>query len=160
MGRYKRFLLLTGIAVLLSAGCVYAMPGFGSKEEYKDSDTKSDNKRMDRIFDKLQLTAGQKKQLEESRAKNQAGRKVFFDELKKLRRELNAELMKAELDIDKINAIHLKTKELHSKMMDERMSSILEVRKTLTLEQYKKFNKLMEEYKPRHGKFRNDPRRR
>lgn len=92
-----------------------------------------------KLWDQLSLTPVQKKQLEENRAKNRETMKATFENMKSCRESLNAELMKPELDMNKINSIQSQMKALQNQMADSRLSSMLEVRKVLTREQFEKF---------------------
>ena len=108
-------------------------------------------KKVQEIYDQLNLTDEQKKQLESNKLKNKDSRKSGFENMRSLKETLNQELMKPDLDMNKINEIQAQMKSYQSQMGDERLNSILEVRKILTPEQFSKFLTLME--KNRHDKF-------
>lgn len=106
----------------------------------------------DKIWDKLNLTVEQKKQLEDNKAKHKDSMKATFEKMKSCRESLKSELMKPELDMNKINGIQSQIKSLHSQMMDSRLNSILEVRGILTREQFEKFIDITGKHKFRHGR--------
>ena len=106
-------------------------------------------KKVEEMYAQLNLTEDQKKSLEENKKKNRGSKKEIFEKLRSNREALNSELMKPELDMNKVNEIQSQLKNLQSQMADERLSSILEVRKILTPEQFKKFNSLMGQHKDR-----------
>jgi len=60
---------------------------------------------------------------------------------------MKAELMKDQLDMVKIHAIHQRIKLLQDQMEDGRLNSILAVRKILTSEQFVKFVTLMKKHR-------------
>ena len=92
-----------------------------------------------KVWDQLNLTPEQKKQLEENKAKNKETMKATFEKMKSAKESLKAELMKPALDMNKINNIQSQVKALQNQMTDNRLSSMLEVRKVLTREQFEKF---------------------
>ena len=105
-----------------------------SQERHKKIEEKRQN-----IWDQLNLTPEQKKQLEENKAKNREAMKAVFEKMKSYRESLKTELMKPELDMNKINGIQAQIKALQSQMVDDRLNSILGVRSVLTREQFEKF---------------------
>ena len=103
-------------------------------------------KRTQKIYAQLNLTDEQKKQLEDNKHKNQEQKKALFKHMKSVREELRQEFMKPDLDMNKVNAIHAQIKATQSQMADNRLNSVLEVRKILTPEQFKKFHELMKKH--------------
>lgn len=99
------------------------------------------------IYSQLNLTDEQKNQLEENKKNNRDQKKALYDQMRSLKDALNQELMKPELNMDKVNEIRSQVKALQTQISDDRLNSILEVRKILTPEQFTKFNSLMEERK-------------
>ena len=130
---------------------VMSMP-FARAEEHQDRDHHFKGKGRAKIFDQLNLTEDQKKQLEANKKAQREGMKSSFEQMKALRQELKQELMKPELDMNKINSINTQLKGIQSQMADNRINSILEVRKILTPEQFSQFLSKMEE---RHEKWMN-----
>ena len=104
-------------------------------------------KKIQEIYNQLNLTDEQKKQLEDNKLKHQETRRASFEKMRSYKDALNQELMKADLDMNKINEIQSQLKALQSEMADARLNSILEVRKILTPEQFAKFISLMEKHK-------------
>lgn len=111
---------------------------------------KTPGKRADKkggIFKELNLTAEQKKLLDENKAGHREAAKGLFEETKKYRDALSQEIEKPAVDMNKINQIQSQLKALQGKMADERLSSILEVKKILTPEQFAKFSSSMKRQK-------------
>lgn len=100
------------------------------------------------IYNQLNLTDDQKKLLEASRAKNKEGMKALFEKMKSCRDALNSELIKPNLNMAKIDEINSQLKAAQAQLIDERLASIIEVRKILTVEQFAKFLLLNEKRKP------------
>ena len=156
----KRFKSLTVVIFIilgfLAAADIYAAENTASPgSEHKTSAAPYDNyrkpdERRQKIWDELNLTPEQKKQLEENKTKNREGMKATFEKMKFCRESLKEELMKPALDMDKINSIQLQIKTLEGRMTDDRLNSILDVRKILTREQFEKFIELIDKHKQRH----------
>ncbi len=98
-----------------------------------------------KFFAQLNLTEDQKKQLSENKKQKRENMKVLFGQMKSQKAALKQELMKPSLDMAKINEIQSQMKANMAQMADNRLNSILEVRKVLTPEQFSKFLSLMEE---------------
>jgi Spy/CpxP family protein refolding chaperone len=111
------------------------------------------------IWDQLNLTAEQKKQLEENKAKNRDNMKATFEKMRSYRDSLKDELMKPELDMNKINGIQSQIKSLQSQIVDDSLNSILDVRKILTHEQFEKFITITRGGKIWRGKGDKDVRK-
>ena len=60
---------------------------------------------------------------------------------------IRQELQKDQLNMDSINQINSELKNLQAQILDRRLEGILEVRKVLTPEQFKKFTDRTEERK-------------
>ena len=101
--------------------------------------------RLQKIFDELGVSDEQRAQLKANKEKNREAMKAVHEQKKSLREELNQELMKPELDMAKVKEIHEKMKALDAQVSDNRLDSILEVRKILTPEQFGKFLSVMKE---------------
>ena len=104
-------------------------------------------KQRHKIYDQLQLTEEQKKQLEANKEKQRTQMKASFEQMKSFREAMRQELMKSNLDMNKVNGIHVQIKNLHSQMADQRLDSVLEVRKILTPEQFARFHSFMREHR-------------
>jgi len=107
-------------------------------------------KHIQEIYKQLNLTDDQKQQLDTIKQQHRARMVSSRQELKADKETLQQELMKPQLDMSKINAIHNQIKSLQSQMEDDRLSSILAVRSILTPEQFLEFNNLMHKHKPDH----------
>jgi periplasmic protein CpxP/Spy len=106
--------------------------------------------RTQEIFSQLNLTDEQKKLLEANKEQHRAIMQRARQEMKASREAFQAEMMKPQLDMPQINAIHNQIKILLSQMEDNKLSSILAVRAILTPEQFLKFVNLMHKHKPEH----------
>ena len=103
------------------------------------------------IFKDLNLTGEQKKMLEENKNKHAEEMKALFNAMKETRTSMRRELQKEKLDMVKIGEINNEMKKLEAQMSDQRLAGILEVRKILSPEQFKKFIEKMGEG-PEHFK--------
>ena len=99
------------------------------------------------IYSQLNLTDDQKKQLEANKKQHREKMESARQEVKTNKEALRGELMKLQLNMPKINAIHGRIKVLQSQMEDDKLSSILAVRAILTPEQFSKFGNLMHQHK-------------
>lgn len=100
----------------------------------------------------LNLTNEQKKLLEENRNKQRGQKKLLFEQMGEKTALIRQELQKDELNMDKIHQINTELKNLQAQILDERLEGILEVRKILTPEQFKKF---IAKTQARPGHFKN-----
>lgn len=108
--------------------------------------------RIQEIYSQLNLTDDQKKLLETNKQQHRAIMERARQEMKASREAFQAEMMKPQLDMSRINAIHNQIKVLMSQMEDDKLSSILAVRAILTPEQFLKFANLMHQHKQEHEK--------
>ena len=106
--------------------------------------------RIQEIYSQLNLTDDQKKQLEANKQQHRAKMESARQEIKADKEALKEELMKPQLDMTKINAIHDQIKSLQYQMEDDKLNSILAVRAILTPEQFSKFVNLMHKHKQEH----------
>lgn len=119
---------------------VYAQEKSPMKQEGKE-------KGFHKIFDQLDLSEDQKKQLGTNKEQQREKMKAVFEQMKSQKDALKQELMKSQLDMNRINAVQSQLKTNMGQMADNRLNSILEVRKVLTPEQFSKFLALMEEHR-------------
>lgn len=112
--------------------------------------TYSGQQRIQEIYNQLNLTENQKKQLDVIKQQHRATMENVRQRLKINKEALQEELMKTQLDRPKINEIHNQIKILQSQIEDERLSSILLVRAILTPEQFTKFVSLTHKHKRQH----------
>jgi periplasmic protein CpxP/Spy len=106
--------------------------------------------RIQEIYDQLNLTDDQKKQLEANKQQHRAKMESARQAMKTSREAFREELMKPQLDMPRINQIHEQIKSLQSQMEDDKLTSILAVRAILSPEQYLKFVSLMQKHKQEH----------
>ena len=106
--------------------------------------------RIQEIYNQLDLTDDQKKLLEANKQQRRGIMQRTRQEMKAAREAFQAEMMKPQLDMAKINAIHDQIKTLQSQLEDNRLSSILAVRAILTPEQFSKFVNLMHKHEQEH----------
>ena len=106
--------------------------------------------RIQEIYKQLNLTDGQKQQLEAGKQQHRSKMQSVREAMKADKEALRQELMKPQLDMPTINAIHHQIKALLVQMEDDRLSSILAVRAILTPDQFLKFIDLMHKHKEEH----------
>ncbi|MDD2702815.1 MAG: Spy/CpxP family protein refolding chaperone [Candidatus Omnitrophica bacterium] len=124
--------------------CVLAVmaPVFARAQESGQASPKETNRQRRvesaarELYDKVHLTEEQKKKLKESKDRLSQSMKDMYVESRTLKDSLNRLLMKPDLDMNKINSIQSRLKEIQSGIIDARLNSILEVRNILTPEQF------------------------
>lgn len=152
MVKRDRFVILfTAAALILASPVAYAYPGDGHSPEKKSFWGKEETGH-EALYKELKLTDEQKKLLEENRKTHREEARAMFDEMRQKRALMKEELQKDSLDMAKINSINQDLKALQAKMLDHRLERILEVRKILTPEQFKKF---LEKTGQRRGHSKN-----
>ncbi len=119
-------------------------------KEYSLFHQQAGGQRIQEIYSQLNLTDGQKKQLESNKQQHRAKMESTRQEMKTNKEALRRELMKSQLDLLKINTIHNQIKSLQDQMEDEKLNSILAVRTILTPDQFLKFVNLMHKHKQEH----------
>ncbi|MBF0571864.1 MAG: Spy/CpxP family protein refolding chaperone [Candidatus Omnitrophica bacterium] len=102
------------------------------------------------LYSKLNLTDAQKQQLETNKQQHRARMEKARQEMKTDKEALHGELMKPQLDMARVKAIHNQIKSIQSGMEDDKLSSILTVRAILTPEQFSNFVTLMHKHKQTH----------
>lgn len=135
------------IGVMLLTSNVYAQ----TQEDYsagREAMREKMKARMLEVFKQLDLSPEQEKQLAAHRNKHREQGKEIYKNIKAKREEIKNELQKQELNMEKINKIHSELKSLRSKKADRRLEGILEVRKILTTEQFRKFCELKKDIHP------------
>jgi len=103
--------------------------------------------RMEDIFNRLNLTADQKKQLDANKEQHRAKMKSAHQGMKAAGEAIKEELMKPQLDMPKIMKIHERIKALQSQAEDDKLNSILAVRAILTPDQFSRFVSLMDKHR-------------
>jgi len=116
----------------------------------KSSQEIHSGQRIQDIYNQLNLTDDQKKQLEANKKQHRAIMKSAHQEMRTEKQALQEELMKPQLDMPKINKLHDQIKAAQSQIEDNKLSSILAVRAILSPEQFSKFVGLMRKHKEEH----------
>ena len=154
--KLKKLSLLIA-AMALSSSIVYADNGgnfVGGSDSFKGGHECQLRKHhlMSRV---LNLTEDQQKQFKEIKKKQRETMKNAFEQIKSNREALNAEIVKAAPDMNKINDLQAQFKTIQSQMADNRLNSLLEIKKIMTPEQFAGYMALEKERKlmARHHKF-------
>lgn len=152
MKRLAMMIAVLGAALVLSSPAVYAAWAPSQKDAVKTKEVKEkwEAKRQE-LYKKLDLTDDQKKALEENKNQNREQTKALFQSIKDKKEQMRQELQSGQLNMDKINQLQNELKASQAQMLDSRLQGILEIRKILTPDQFKKFMAHMEEQKE-HGK--------
>ena len=153
--KIKNILLGALLAVFLAGTAFAGEPKDGNRPERFPRFHERMEKKVNEMFDKLNLTAEQKSKIEENRKNNREQRKALMEKMRTLREAMKSELMKADLNMEQLKSVHAQIKALQSTMADNRLESILAVRKILTPEQFSKFISEMQEHKF-GGRFNKD----
>ena len=98
------------------------------------------------IYSQLNLTDQQKKQLDESRNKYMGQNKALFNQIKEKRALIRQELQRDKLDMNKINQANSELKKIEGQLLDSKLQGMIETKKILTPEQFKKFMVEKEEW--------------
>jgi Spy/CpxP family protein refolding chaperone len=85
------------------------------------------------------LTDDQKKQLKDIWQKQKEAKKAAFEQIKADKDAITNELLQTTPDVNKINDLKSKLEALGAQMLDNRISSDLEVKKILTAEQFAQY---------------------
>ncbi len=100
------------------------------------------------IFEQLNLSPEQTKQLETHRNNHREQEGEFRGRLREKKEAIGNELQNEELNMEKIYRIHDELKGLLLKKADFKLEGILEVRKILTATQFRKFRELRKSMHP------------
>ena len=148
MTKFKKVLFgLFGSYILVASSLALAQNAPGTDASSQKRHT---GQRIHEIYSQLNLTDDQKKQLEANKQQHRAKMQSVRQEIKADKETLKEQLMKSQLDMPKINAIHEQIKSLQNQMEDDKLNSIVAVRAILTPEQYLKFVNLMHKHKEGH----------
>ena len=139
--RLKQVIYSLGIvgAMLLTSN-VYSQPRGNNTNRHDQMRAK-----MQEVFKQLNLSPQQEEQLQAHRKNHRGQTGEFRESLKAKKEAIRNELQKEELNMEEIYKIHNELKGLHAKKADHRLEGILEVRKILTAEQFRKFSELKKE---------------
>jgi Spy/CpxP family protein refolding chaperone len=114
------------------------------KDNLRSERYQKQEEKIRKIYRQLNLNEQQQKQLTDNKLSSQTKKKTLYKELRLHKENLNRELMRANLDMKRINDIQSKIKDLQVQGVDDRLNSILAVRDILTTEQFIQFVDLME----------------
>lgn len=143
-GRCKIIIGSIIVAMALASSAVHAQPSCPADGKEKGWAEKKEVKRQE-LYKELNVTEEQKKALEENKNKHREEMKALFTQEKEKRALISQELQKGALDMARINQINDELKKLQAQMSDQRLERILEVRRILTPDQFKKFISKIEE---------------
>ncbi len=157
MGKMGRVLVsIVVVGILGFSSFVYAQPA----GDYTDEEVTMIKQRRARratmqakLKEALGLTDEQVQQLDAQRNQHQGEIKESRQTMKQLREEFKLETEKTEIDEAKLKSIHAHMKTVLNKIADQRLEGILQLRKILTPEQFKKFNELRGKRKGKMGKM-------
>ena len=167
MGTKTRIAGLMVALVALSVPVVYAdagdvKPAVVAEPSHQDGDWHHGNghheqeaKMMAKV---LNLSEDQQKQMKDIHQKQKDVMKSNVEQIESSRDALNEEIIKATPDMKKVGDIVAQIKTLQSQMVDNRLNSILEIKKVMTPEQFagymalEKVEKLMKHHEG-PGKF-------
>ncbi len=151
MNRLKVFMVIAAAAFLLQCPAEAFGPGHGGSGHKKDFEKRMEAKKEEVLKD-LNVSAEQRKRLDENKAANMQKMKAAFESMHQSEASLRDELQKEKIDLNKIYKIHDEIKKRSAEIRDMRLAGILEVRQILTTEQFRKFTKKMEEWREQRSK--------
>ncbi len=135
------------VGVMLLSSNVYSQPQGNQFNRHEEMREKM-KARMLAVFKQLDLTPEQEEQLKAHRKNHREQGREFRESLRAKKEAIRNELQKEELNMEKIYKIHNELKGLLSNKADHRLEGILEVRKILTAEQFRKFCELRKDMHP------------
>lgn len=109
------------------------------------------HKGYDKIYQELDLSDSQKKQLEEIRLKFKENRKEIYDQMRTAKDKLH-DAMKADASKEELRKLHAEVQQIKIEKGNQRFEKVLMIRDILTPEQRVKFHELKEEKKRYHKK--------
>ena len=146
--KIKIVALLIIAALALSVPVIYADSDSGKNCQQDKGQVKGKMEaRRQELYKDLNLTAEQKKMLDENKGKHREQMKALFNNIQAQEAAMRQELQKQNLDTGKIDQLNNELKKLQSQLLDQRLAATLEVRKILSPEQFKKFMAKMEEHR-------------
>ncbi|MCX6339433.1 MAG: periplasmic heavy metal sensor [Candidatus Aureabacteria bacterium] len=144
-------------ALLLSLADAHAQtpcPMRGEGEEHGEG-------RFQEQLKELNLTPAQTEQIKKQRQANMSAMRELKQALKTKHSELLEELDKQQPDKGKIESVTSELKRLEAQRIDQKVKNILQMKETLTPEQFKKLSSLKEEYGgEKHGPWKGKGQRR
>lgn len=91
------------------------------------------------FYHKLNLTEEQTKQLKDLKQLRREAMRGMFKQIKENRKALKEELAKPEPDMNAVNNLQTQLKAIHSQRIDDKLNSLLQIKKILTPEQFNTF---------------------
>ena len=138
-GKINIIVVLMLATLALPSPVIYAASYEKDNQEGSAQAGKKMEARRQEFYRDLNLSEDQKKLLEENKKARREEMRSLFSQMKEKREAIRNELQRDELNIGKITQINDELKILSAQMLDHRLEGILEVRKILTPEQFKKF---------------------
>ncbi len=135
------------VGVMLLTSNVYSQPQGDSVNRHEEMREKM-KARMLEVFKQLDLSPEQEEQLQTHRKNHRGQGREFRENLRAKKEAIRNELQNEELNMEEIYKIHNELKGLLSNKADHILEGILEVRKILTAEQFRKFCELRKEMHP------------
>jgi len=146
--RLRQVIYTLGIVgVMLLSSNVYSQPQGDNVNRHEEMREKM-KARMLKVFKQLDLTPEQEEQLKAHRKNHRGQGREFRESLKAKKEAIRNQLQNEELNMEEIYKIHNELKGLLSNKADHRLEGILEVRKILTAEQFRKFCELRKDMHP------------
>ncbi len=150
--RLKKIIYTLGIVgVMLLSSNVYSQPR-GDRFNRSDEMRERMKARMLEVFKQLDLSPEQEKQIQAHRENHRGQGREFRENMRAKKEAIKNELQKEELNMENIYKIHNELKDLLLQKADHRLEGILEVRKLLTAEQFRKFCELRKEMHQMKGR--------
>ncbi len=146
--RLRQVIYTLGIVgVMLLTSNVYSQPPGDQFNRHEEMREKM-KARMLEVFKQLDLSPEQEEQLKAHRNNHREQGREFRESLRAKKEAIRNELQNEELNMEEIYKIHNELKGLLSNKADHRLEGILEVRKILTAEQFRKFCELRKDMHP------------
>ncbi len=139
------------IGVMFLTSNVYSQPQGDNVNRHEEMREKMRAKMLE-VFKQLDLSTEQEEQLQAHRKSHRGQGKEFWENMKAKKEAIKNELQKEELNMENVYKIHNELKDLLIQKADHRLEGILEVRKILTAEQFRKFCELRKEMHPMKGR--------
>ena len=143
---FNKICLLSGLMLsLLMVTTIHAEMGMGKEKMFGDE--KGWEEKINKMYDKLNLSEEQRAQLKAQKESHRAEMTGVRQQIQAKRQEFQEEIQKKEFDAGKLKAINNDLKSLFNQIADYRLESLIKVRGILTPEQFAKFIELKEEHK-------------
>jgi Spy/CpxP family protein refolding chaperone len=145
--RLRKIIYSLGIVgVMFLTSNVYSQP---PAEHFNRQEMREKMKaKMLEVFKQLDLSPEQEKQIQAHRKNHREEGREFWENMKAKKEAIKNELQKEELNMENIYKTHNELKDLLLQKADHRLEGILEVRKLLTAEQFRKFCELRKDMHP------------